>query len=199
MKSRLTLLPDERFEALRPELLRRMAQIAETIRPDAFTSLCTPLALRVLQDAFARVGATEGSAWMPDAQHENLVLAYNSGPNAARLVGFRQPLNRGLTSTAYATQQALLENEVYKNQQHDRTLTDRFDQLTYALIAAPLFFLNGCRGVITCVQLMGRNGTVYPPGFDGTHLRVIQTAVAVLGELIDAHLLGITVGWKPLA
>jgi hypothetical protein len=115
------------------------------------------------QANFDRVGATEGSIWIADARHENLVLTYRSGPNSEQLVGLRQPIDNGLVSGVYACQRSIVENEVYLDQQYDRTLGDPYGRLTYALLATPLSFLQRRRGVIVRAQLMGRNDAVFLP------------------------------------
>jgi hypothetical protein len=65
---------------------------------------------------------------------------------------------------------------------------------TCAMIAVPFYFLQGCRGVISCVQLK-RAGDPEPPGFRPEHLTGVQRAAAVLSQLIDYRLLSRAIGW----
>jgi hypothetical protein len=74
------------------------------------------------------------------------------------------------------------------------------------MIAAPLYFLNEVRGVISCVQLLDveiHDGKAAPtgdtpPGFGPIELNAIQTIAAVVRDLIDYRLLGTAVGWNRL-
>jgi hypothetical protein len=71
------------------------------------------------------------------------------------------------------------------------------------MIAVPLYFLKQVRGVISCVQLFDvlvQQGEPVPAGktpqgFKPEHLIAVQTAAAVIRELIDYRLLGTAVGW----
>lgn len=199
MSDRFNLLPDERFTPLKSALTERMTTIGRVITPDNFRGVCSPLITNLLRETFRLAGGQEGSIWLTDHARQNLVISYNSGPNAAQITGFKQPLNRGIISAVYASQQGMVENEVYANEDHDRTLTDKLKQLTYAMVAVPFYFLNECRGVISCVQLTTaealENGQA-PLGFSRSSLQAVQTAASVTRELIDAHLLAITVGYK---
>jgi hypothetical protein len=103
-----------------------------------------------------------------------------------------------------ASENAFVENQVYKNAKHDATLDERLHKTTYAMIAVPLYFLNQVRGVVTCVQLLdvlveeGQAAPVErtPTGFSPSDLNAVQTTAAVVRDLIDYRLLGTAVGWN---
>jgi hypothetical protein len=199
----MNFIPQERFRELKPALQDQLAKMARVIGSEDFSDLCDPLVSRFLERTFAAVRATEGSIWLLDQEKRNLVIAYNSGPNAGQLIGFAQPLSKGLVSATFATEQALIENEVYKNAEHDHELNRLLKQTTYAMIVVPFYFLNERRGVITCVQLID----VYleadqfipvgstPPGFNRNDLITIQDGASILRDLIDFRLLRETLGW----
>jgi hypothetical protein len=71
------------------------------------------------------------------------------------------------------------------------------------MIVVPFYFLNACRGVISCVQLFNvrreADTTVpvgaIPLGFDLEKLNAIKRASLIISDLIDYRLLRITVGW----
>jgi len=198
VKQRLALVADERFAALRPALAERLSRIAAAITPETFESICPPLVQRLVVDTVQRIGASEGSLWLADRQRQALVACSNTGPNAARIVGFEQPLNRGLLSIVYTHQTALVENEVFRDPDHDKRLNERLGQVTHSMVAVPLGFLGECRGVISSVQLTQAGVTSSSvPAFNDRDLQVLQVTAAVIRELIDSHLLQITVGWKP--
>jgi hypothetical protein len=82
-------------------------------------------------------------------------------------------------------------------------LDDKLSLNTYAMIVVPFYFLNACRGVISCVQLFNvrreADETVpagpIPSGFDIEQLNLIKRASLIISDLIDYRLLRVTVGW----
>ena len=203
---RANFLPDRRFVKLRPALQEYLGEIARNITPHNFVSLCEDSVLPLIQDVFDRVSADEGSIWILDPEKENLVVSYNSGPNASEIVGFKQPLAKGIVSMVVASEQAVVENQVHKNAQHSALLDHRIGKLTHAMIVVPLYFLHRVRGVISCVQLLDipKRGdkaepvaqTKKPPGFSSKDLRLLQTASSLIRDLIDYRLLGTATGWN---
>jgi len=197
MAARPNFVADERFLALRSALDERLGQVRASIRPELFAGLCTPVMLRVLGDALQKVGASEGSVWLLDENRQNLVIAYNTGPRAAEIVGkVKQPLTEGIVSMVVASEQSFVENEVYKNRQHSKLVDRQFDQVTEAMIVVPFYLLKHCRGVVSCVHL-SEPGEITGAKFTNANLGVIQLAAAVISDLIDYRLLRVTVGWKP--
>jgi hypothetical protein len=199
VNTRWNIVPDPRFAELQGALHERLAAIGNTIQPQNFASFIDPLVRDVLQRGFAEAGAHEGSLWLPDLDGKHLVPAYNSGPDAEKIVGkFRQPLDAGLICMVFASEQPIVENEVYKNARQSKLLDETLQVQTYALIAVPFHFLKACRGVISCVQLK-RNGTQDSQlsGFQFPHLTAIQRTAAVVAQLIELRVLGSAVGWNP--
>jgi hypothetical protein len=128
---------------------------------------------------------------------------YNTGPKANKIQGFKQPLNKGIVSLAVATEQAFVENNVYKNAKHSPILDHTVGRTTHAMIVVPLYFLSQIRGVISCVQLLDvliEKGKAIPtenppPGFTPADLGVIETTAAAIRNLIDYRLVGTAIGW----
>ena len=58
------------------------------------------------------VGGCEGTVWLADKEEKNLVAVYNSGEDAASLVGFEQPIGAGIISMVFAQQQPYCENDI---------------------------------------------------------------------------------------
>jgi hypothetical protein len=201
---RANFLPEQRFIPLRPVLQEHLAKIGDAISPANFLSICDEILLKLLTESFQRVCADEGSIWLLDEGKQHLVVAYNSGPNADKIVGFKQPLNKGIISLVVASERAFIESNVYKNAKYSADLDEKLHNTTYAMIAVPLYFLNHLRGVISCVQLFDvlvQQGEPVPAGktpqgFKPQHLVAIQTASAVIKDLIDYRLLGTAVGWN---
>jgi GAF domain-containing protein len=201
---RANFLPEQRFIPLRPALQEHLAKIGDAISPANFLSICDEILLKLLTDTFQRVSADEGSIWLLDEGKQHLVVAYNSGPSADKIVGFKQPLNKGIVSLVVASERAFIESNVYKNAKYSADLDEKLHNTTYAMIAVPLYFLNQVRGVISCVQLFDvlvQQGEPVPAGetpqgFKPEHLVAIQTASAVIKDLINYRLLATAVGWN---
>ncbi len=197
MNTRCTLLPDPRFQELKPALLDRLERAGETITPANFSSLLDPLMRQALHRGFTDAQAHEGTMWLLDAAGKNLVPAFNTGPQADRFVGqFEQPLSAGLISMVFVTEQPFLENDVRSNASHSKGLDTLLQVQTHALIAVPFHFLNRCRGVISCVQLArpGADATTLP-GFTPAGLEGVQRAAELLSRLLEFRVLASTVGW----
>jgi hypothetical protein len=204
--TRANFLPEPRFVPLRPALQEHLAKLGAAVTPENFLSICDEMPLKLLKEAFARISADEGSIWLLDAEKQNLVVAFNSGPDTDKIMGFKQPTSKGIVSLVVASEHAFVENQVYKNAKHSATLDKKLQKTTYAMIAVPLYFLNEVRGVISCVQLLdvevheGQAAATgeLPAGFGPPELNAIQTIAAVVRDLIDYRLLGTAVGWNRL-
>jgi len=193
---RLNLLPDPAFLELKTLLSQRLERIAGGLHPEQFASLLDPLMRLIVKRGFVEAGADEGTVWLLDPGAECLALAYNTGPNSAKMIGkFKQPLSAGLICMVFASEQPFLENEVWKNAAQSKLLDTQLGVQTCAMIAVPFYLLRACRGVVSCVQLK-RDGTQPPPGFRPEHLASVEQAAALLSQLLEYRLLSRTVGWS---
>ena len=191
MSARWTIVPDPRFAELQEPLRERVALAANSVQPDNFASLLDPLAQEILRQGFKQAGADEGTVWLLDSEAKHLVPAYNSGPHAAKMIAqFKQPLNAGLISMVFASEQPIVENEVFKNARQSKLLDELLQVQTHGLIAVPFHFLKGCRGVVSCVQLKKPARQ-----FEFADLGSIQRTAALLSQLIELRLLSTAVGW----
>ena len=198
MNTRLDFSPDPAFLKLRPELLGRLARLGDGIHAGEFKELLDPLMCGIFRTGVAEAGAHEGTIWLADEAGEYLAPAFNTGPGAEKMVGhFKQPLNAGLISMVFASEQPFLENAVPQNATQSKLLDSLLQVETMALIAVPFCFLQACRGVISCVQLAqpGRS-TPSPPGFRPEHLTCVQRTASLLSLLIEHEILSSVVGWK---
>ena len=195
---RLTLLPDERFVLSLAALQERLESIGRNITAENFSSILDDTMRRVLSLSFSDVGAHEGTVWLVDEGTKTLVPAYNTGPNAGKLVGhFKQSLSSGLVSMVFASERAFAENEVFRNSKQDKSLDALLELRTYAMIAVPFYFLEACRGVVSCVQLKDLNPIAPdPPGFGEGHQAIVRHAADTLGRLIEYRILRVTVGLR---
>jgi len=152
--TRANFLPEQRFVPLRPALQEYLGKLGAAVTPENFMSICDEMVLKLLKETFARIGANEGSIWLIDPEKQHLVVAFNSGQNTEKILGFKQPLSKGIVSLVVASENAFVENQVYKNAKHSKDLDQKLQKTTYAMIAVPFYFLNEVRGVISCVQLL---------------------------------------------
>ena len=196
---RFTVLPEERFAALRPAVEARLGEAARQTCAEGFDDVFDQAMRALLVDAFTRVGAHEGTVWLLDPAREALVPRFNSGPHAEKFVGqFRQNLRSGMISMVVAMEQPICENDVHKNARQDRSLDQQLEVQTCAMLALPFLFAGELRGVISCVQLR-RGDEPDPPGFRVEHLQALQLAVGILARLIEARLLALCLGLEGLA
>jgi hypothetical protein len=149
---------------------------------------CTQSIAGILINAFAAVGADEGTIWLLDKEQETLMPVWSSGPYGERFVGIhRQPLTAGIMSLICITEQALCENAVYQNAQQDPTLDRRLGVLTCAMIAVPLRFRDAIHGGVSCVRLKPADASSpEPPPFTATDLAVVTDAVREVERLVEA-------------
>jgi hypothetical protein len=196
VSARLNLLPDPAFVDLKAALSERLERMASNIHAGQFGALLDPLMRQTLERGFIEAGADEGTVWVLDDTAENLVPAFNTGPDAAQLVGtFKQPLNAGLICMVFATEQPFMENEVRKNAAQSKLLDSLLAVQTCAMIAVPFHFVHDCRGVISCVQLKRPGSPQEPAGFRPEHLARVQRTSALLSKLLEFRLLSRAVGW----
>lgn len=197
MTTRLNISPDPAFLELRADLSERLARIGAGIDAAQFGELLDPLMRAVFHSGVAEAGAHEGTIWLVDEDGKFLVPAFNTGPQADKIVGrFKQPLNSGLICMVFASEQPFLENAVPRSPGQSKLLDTWLQVETTALIAVPFYFLHACRGVISCVQLSRPDGMApSSPGFRPPHLACIQRTASLLSQLIEHLLLSSAIGW----
>jgi hypothetical protein len=163
---RFTVLPEERFAALRPAVEERLREAARQTCGEGFDDVFDHSMRALLADAFSRAGADEGTVWLLDESREALVPRFNNGPHADKFVNqFRQTLRSGMISMVVAMEQPICENDVHKNAQHSPELDKKLSLQTCAMLAVPFLFAGELRGVVSCVQLRRQDAVESdPPG-----------------------------------
>ena len=193
MPARIKVLPDERLLALRPELMAALRDAARELSGTAFPDIFDASMRSLLVERFDHVGAHEGTAWLLNAERTELIPQFNSGPHAEQFVGtFRQSVRAGMIGMVSATEQPVCENEVCRNARQDRSLDERLQLRTWAMLAVPFHYLGELRGVISCVQFLSAEPP--PPGFSGEHLHSLQLTAGVLARLVEHRLLALCLG-----
>jgi hypothetical protein len=196
---RFTLLPDPVFLQLGSMLEQKMEEAASLITSETFDSFADDLMLSVLRSEFEKAKADEGSIWLVNSQQNGLIPVYNTGPNAATIVGnYFQPFTSGLISMVFANQQAFCENQIRNNPGHDKSLDTRLAVHTESMIAVPFYYARKCRGVISCVRFWDPADGEPPSnfGFDERSIREVTLASALLERFFTAKLLSRVIGWE---
>lgn len=170
-----------------PEVERQLEAWIDSSSPAQLVSLIDAGALGLLKEAFTQAGGCEGTVWLIDHQSRELVACYNSGEEAERLVGFRQPVGQGIISMVFAQQHPYCENHIEASAGHDDTLDRKIAKHTTAMIAVPFYFAFGLRGVISCVQLA--EAPLSREGFRSTDVETLARAANLVERLINGTLL----------
>jgi hypothetical protein len=177
--------------AVRPLLMARMTELAALAGAGGFDEFFDYTMRAHFISSLGKIGAHEGTVWLLDETRSCLIPRFNNGPKAANFVGrYRQNLRAGMISMVVSTEQPICENEVYQNQQQDKTLDRTLGLLTCAMVATPLYFAGELRGVISAVQLKEASSPqADPPGFTAEHLEAWQLTASILARLVDRLLL----------
>ena len=186
----LRFRPDPELSAVAPLVSRRLHERAALLDGAWFRSAQAALPRGMIGEAFTRCGAHEGTLWL--VQEDMLVPAVNTGPHADRLVDvFRQPIAHGIIGMVAVTEQAFCENDIRRNRLRDATLDTMLGVETVAMLAVPMVFGGGVRGVVSCVQLRDERPA---PGFTPAHLEALERETSIAGRLIDLTLLDSILG-----
>ncbi len=194
---RRAIVPDPAWAAARPALLERLGRFGDELQAGELPAWLTPLMREVLTLGLAEAGADEGTIWLVDEPGQALVATWNNGPHAGKFLGHRQSLREGLVSLVFASEQPVLENAVDQHPGHSKLVDQKLQVATKSMLVVPFYFLGGCRGVISGVQLAGHQmPPTRPPGFQGRDLATLQRTAGLLTNLLDLEVLSRVVGWR---
>lgn len=174
------------------EVERQLEAWIQKCAPEQIVAVIDAAALSLLRDAIVQAGGCEGTIWLIDSRSSELVACYNSGEEADRLVGFRQPVGQGIISMVYAQQQPYCENQIHASTGHDDTLDRKIAKHTTAMIAVPFYFGFGLRGVVSCVQLAEAPRS--REGFSSADVDTLARAVNLVERLVNGTLLTALLG-----
>jgi hypothetical protein len=152
------LMPDEELAEMAGRVEERLRITADVLHDRGVVGFLDATMREILITTFEEVGADEGTLWLADSDQESLTPVFNSGPHAADIVGqHQQPLNSGLVSMVYATEELFCEEQIYQNEGQSKKLDKKLGMLTCSMIAAPFYFGSRIRGVISAVKLKPRD------------------------------------------
>ena len=195
MNDRPSLLPSPEFEKLGSLLSDRVMRTAGSLGAGGFGEFLDPTMRDLLRRAFENAQAHEGAVWLADPERQHLVICHAWGSHAEQVLGFKQPLEKGIVSMVFATEQPFCENKIYTNRMQARALDQQLGMLTCSMIATPLNFAKGLRGVVSCIKAKQTAEEEDPPGFPPHALGLMQQVAHVLGKLIEFELVSAITGW----
>ncbi|MEM1441569.1 MAG: GAF domain-containing protein [Verrucomicrobiota bacterium] len=188
------LLRNSEFHRVGGDLIEHLEAWIGRRTPTDLIGLFDDVAISLLREAFTHIGGCEGTIWLADGNEQNLVASYNSGDDADSLVGFEQPIGSGIISMVFSQQQPYCENDIQASDGHDDTLDRKISKHTTALIAVPLYFAFGLRGVISCVQLKEVESEMGKKGFSSTDVEKLALVSNVVERLVNETLMSSALG-----
>ena len=127
--------------------------------------------------------------WIAD--EDGLDPVFN-GPRTDRLAeGYRQPIktgrNEGTVSMVYERGQFFAEPRVGEESGPDKVIDRLLGIETRSLMASPLYFGSGLRGVVSAIRFTfaGQSSAVEPEPFSVDDVEHFECMVSVLGRLMD--------------
>ena len=191
------LMPDEELAELAGRVEDRLRITADVLHERGVKGFFDATMREILVTAFAEVGADEGTLWLADLGQESLRPVFNSGPHAKEIVGKHvQPLNSGLVSMVYATEELFCEEQIYQNEEQSKKLDKKLGMLTCSMIASPFYFGSRIRGVISAVKLKPRDrrDDPDPEPFGRREVRRLSLTAKILETFFDEKLLSAAFG-----
>lgn len=201
MGERQTLLQDARLVAVKSLVTVRVRELAAVVSDGAFDDFFDATMRASFVGTLRSIGAHEGTVWLLDESRSELIPRFNNGSRAEEFVGkHRQQLRDSMIGMVVSTEQPICENDVYKNDRHNKGLDRKLNLLTCAMLAVPFYFAGDLRGVLTAVQLKPATGDApEPPGFSPAHLEALILSASVLARLIEQELFTTALGLESCA
>jgi hypothetical protein len=196
VSTRFLLLPDRELSSHAAKLETALEGAAKLINAKNFADFAGVAALHVLRQSLHALGADEGTIWLLSPQEDALVPVFNTGPQADEWVGcFQQPLDEGLISMVFASEQPYCENETWQDTRHSKKLDQKLGLTTRAMVAVPFGFAGATRGVLSAVQLCSATETAPASGsFGPESLEKMILCAHLLGALFELRCLNTLFG-----
>lgn len=191
------LMPDEELANMAGRVEERLRITADVLHDRGVKGFFDATMREILATSFSEVGADEGTLWLADSGQESLRPVFNSGPLAEEIVGQHiQPLNSGLVSMVYATEELFCEEQIYQNEEQSKKLDNKLGMLTCSMIAAPFYFGSRIRGVISAVKLKSRDlhDEPDPEPFGRKEVRRLSLTSKILETFFDEKLISAAFG-----
>jgi hypothetical protein len=182
-------LPEPRVAGLAPAIEERISHFASLIRAANFVEFLDPLMTRMLAGSFRDAGAHEGMLWLLDSEKKHLDTAWQIGPQSARLLNLRLPLDSGVAGMVLAMQQPFCENNLGQNRAAASLLDEKLGVIVCSRVLVPFFLAGRMRGLVACYQTKPTEDAPDPPGFDPDAVEEMTLVARLLSRLMDHKLL----------
>lgn len=106
----------------------------------------------LLRQAVTGVSAAEGSILLLSDEGRALQFTLCESPVADKLVGLKQPFEKGITGLAFTLQQPMIVNDVSRDASFDPTVQERSEVKTRSIMVVPLVSPQAEYGVLTAIN-----------------------------------------------
>ena len=182
-------LPEPRVAPLAAAIEDRVDQFAALIRASNFAEFLDPLMKRMIIDCCRDAGAHEGVIWFLDAERQNLLCAWQVGPQSERLNRFKLPLDSTISGMVIAMQQPFCENHLGQNRAAASRLDEQLKAVVCGRILVPFMIAGKMRGIVAAYQTKPTEEAPEPSGFDAFAVEEISLLSRLLGRLMEHKLL----------
>jgi|GEM_PF-1584818 len=107
---------------------------------------------QLLNSAVEEVHAKEGSILLISDDGESLEFVLSVSVSSDKLIGLKQPLNKGISGLAFTLQQPMIVNDVSQDAAFDASVDDQSNVRTESIIVIPLVSPDAEFGVLTGIN-----------------------------------------------
>ncbi len=138
-------------------------EYAPLIGPAQLAGLMSAAAILTWRQWASSCSVDESTLWWADVNQRLLLPVVNPWHDTdSPLYKHSQPLDRGVISYVWQSQQVVAENDSPHSDTHDPALDRLLGVHTSALAAAPFYLFGDCVGVLSAVQLNRHEGNFSP-------------------------------------
>lgn len=147
----------------------------------------TPGFEALFKSLITQTQAHEGSLWIHEANSNELVVAYNSGPKSNELQNaLRIPADKGLVGKCFSENKPFHHQGLFRHKSASHTVDKELIQKTHDQATVPFYLNSKLVGAITIVQLSDdkqRNQVNW--GFNNDTLEFLESFQTPLAELLE--------------
>ncbi len=166
-------------------------EMLKTIPIAGFRALFDAEDRNFLNQAFSMMMASEGSIWVADPTTRELVMAVNTGPDAAALeLNTRQPDTEGILGKVYQEDAHYADHGMFRDKYESHKTDEELHQHTLHIAGYP-FHVLGCKiGVLSIVQVVGPHANLPEKwGFPENHREIFELLHTGLAAIVENRLI----------
>jgi hypothetical protein len=190
--STLLLQPDLVLSEHAAAIEQRLDDCTRRLSPEDLEGLLGDAGRELVAVTIAALAADSASIWLVDAERTRMIVSHTEP--RGDLLGWEQPLEEGLISLVFASEQSICENQVYEHVQHSKRIDNALDKVTCAMIAVPFYVGGHLRGVLTCVRLKDSIEEPDPDGFTAADLGRVRRLSMAIERLLNYRILTALLG-----